>query len=244
MLAAYQPQVSATTEEYSAYTKESSQREGEHTGRIFVGKNGVRTEYEANDEQYAQIINYSTGEVYLVNTGKRTFMRRPLGQAGMAGGQAPREPSANPCEGNPGLVCQSLGAEKVNGRDAVKWSLSQKDSDKAGVMTLWLDRQRHIPLRQEMPDGATMSMRVLGMETVNQRKTEKWELTYTGPDGNKRVSYQWYDPVLGTNVRDEQPGVYVRELFEVRPGPQPASLFVVPRDYTEIKTGQGGQYQR
>ena len=240
LLAAFQQQAAAAGQEYSATTKESSPREGDRTSRIFVSEQGVRTEYEANDEQYAQIVNYSTGEVYLVNTSKRTFMRRSLGQ----GASPAQQPGADPCEGQAGLVCKALGEEKVHGRDAVKWSIRQKGNEEAGEMTVWLDRQRHVPLQQAMPDGGTMTRRLLGAETVNKRKAEKWEVTFAGPEGDKTVSYQWYDPELETNLRDEQPGVYVRELLDVRPGPQDARLFVVPRDFTEISTGQGGQSQR
>ncbi len=246
LLASFQ-HVSAAPSEYSAITKESAPREGERTGRLFVGKDGVRTEYEVNDEKLVQIVNFRTQEVYLLNPGKRSFMRRSIEQAGSAGsGHPSREaPSADPCAGQQGLICKSLGREDVHGRKAVKWLLTPRgDDQESHEMTLWLDYERHTPLKQVMPDGVTMSLRLLGKETVNRRQTEKWEMTVTGTGDSSNVSYQWYDAELGANVREEQTGVYSRELLDIKTGSQPGDLFNVPDDFTEVKPGQGGSQQR
>lgn len=245
LLAAYQ-HVPAAPPEYSAITKESSQREGERTGRLFVGKDGVRTEYEVNDQKLVQIVNYRNREVYLLNPGKRSFMRHSIDQAGpAAGGRSAREArSPDPCEGQQGLICKSLGREDVFGRKAVKWLLTPSGGEEGGEMTLWLDHERHTPLKQVMPNGVTMSLRLLGKETVNGRQTEKWEMTVTGTGDSSNVSYQWYDAELGANVREEQTGVYSRELLDIKTGSQPGHLFNVPDDFTEVKPGQGGSQQR
>jgi hypothetical protein len=242
LLACFLPQASAATTEYSAQTKESTPREGERTGRVFVGKDGVRTEYEANGEPLVQIVNFTTHEVYLLNPGKRSFMRRSIEQRGSGGAAQPARP-ANPCAGQQGITCKSLGTEDIHGRQAAKWSMTPDDG-KGGEMTLWLDQKRHVPLKQVMPNGVTMERRLLGMDTVNKRQTEKWEMTVTGPGGSSNVSYQWYDPELDTNVRDEQADVYSRELLEIKTGPQPGSLFKVPGDFTEVKPGKDGSQQR
>jgi hypothetical protein len=245
LLAAFQF-IQAAPPEYSAITKESSNREGERTGRLFVGKDGVRTEYEVNDQKLVQIVNYSNREVYLINPGNRSFMRRSIDQAGQAGSghSAKQARSPDPCEGQQGVICKSLGTDDVHGRKAVKWLLTPRGGEEGGEMTLWLDHDRHIPLKQTMPNGVTMSLRLLGKETVNGRQTEKWEMTVTGTGDSSNVSYQWYDVELGANVREEQAGVYSRELLDIKTGSQPGHLFNVPENFTEVKPGQGGSQQR
>ena len=99
-------------------------------------------------------------------------------------------------------------------------------------MTVWIDQARKIPIRQILPDGSTMEMRFMGDETVNGRATEKWEMKITRPGGQSSVGYQWFDPELKTNIRQEQPGGFVSELRDIKIGKQPAGLFVVPSGYT------------
>lgn len=230
----------AATPGYSATMLEVSPDQGERAGMIYSGEHGLRTEYQSNGEKLIQIVNLTRGEVYLVNVAKQSYMRRSLVQTGAAADYTRLQSlPASPCEGQQGLVCKSLGEEKIHGRPAVKWSVSSEtDKDGAG-MTVWLGKQRHMPLRQQLPNGATMERKLSGTETVNQRKTEKWEISMTGPDGSSRVSYQWYDPELAVNVREEQPGVYTRNLTDIKPGPQPASLFEVPAGFSEVRAGQG-----
>ena len=113
----------------------------------------------------------------------------------------------------------------------------------SGKMTSWLDKERRIPVRQIMPDGSGMELALVGNETVSGRKTEKWEITAIGPDGNKQVSYQWFDPELKMNIREENSSGFVREMRNIRPGKQPDALFTVPPGYTEITLPQGGGYR-
>jgi hypothetical protein len=123
-------------------------------------------------------------------------------------------------------------------------SASQRGS---GKMTVWIDQARKMPIRQIFPDGSSMEMRLLGKETLNGRATEKWEMKVTRPGGQSNVGYQWFDPVLKTNIRDEQTGGFVNELRDIKLGTQPADLFVVPSGYTLMSVpeqtvpGQPGQ---
>jgi hypothetical protein len=82
-------------------------------------------------------------------------------------------------------------------------------------------------------------MWMLGPDTVGGRKTEKWELTVTGPDGKSTNSYQWYDPLIEMNIREESGNGYFRELRNIRPGNQPDSLFTIPAGYKEVSMPQG-----
>ena len=108
-------------------------------------------------------------------------------------------------------------------------------------MTQWVDAERGIPVRSEAPDGTRMTLEMKGVETVNGRTAEKWEMTLERPDAPTQRSYQWYDPELELAIREEFPGGYVRELTDIRVGPQPASLFRVPDGYREISLEQAGE---
>ena len=137
------------------------------------------------------------------------------------------------------ITCKQTGEEQINGRPAVKWEFTSESGGPAGSMTIWLDKQRGIPTRQLMPDGSSLEMRMLGTESVGGRDTEKWELTMTGPDGKSSNSYQWYDPVIEMNIREENDNGYFRELRNIKLGTQPDSLFSVPAGFKEISLPQG-----
>jgi len=80
---------------------------------------------------------------------------------------------------------------------------------------------------------------MLGTEAVNGRSAEKWEMTANFPNGQNRVSYQWYDPALQMIIREEQPGGFTRNLTNIKQQAQPAALFSIPAGYKEVSMPQG-----
>jgi hypothetical protein len=138
------------------------------------------------------------------------------------------------------LLCNRIGVESVNGRPAEKWELVNSAQEQSGKMIIWLDQERRIPVRQSLPDGASMEMRLVGSETLDGRNTEKWEMKATRPGGQSSVAYQWFDPELNMNIREEQPGGFVSELRNIRIGKQPVDLFIVPPGYKLMDIPQGG----
>jgi hypothetical protein len=98
------------------------------------------------------------------------------------------------------------------------------------------------PSRPPLPDEANSPCQQhredfrctkLGEETINGRRLQKWEFATT-QGGQTMRSLVWIDPRLRTPVRQEFPGGYVSELRDIQEGPQPPSLFQVPKDYTKI----------
>lgn len=73
-----------------------------------------------------------------------------------------------------------------------------------------------------------------GVEKINGRKTEKWEVEVS-QDGRKMRSLVWIDRSLGFPVREELPGGLVRELRNIQEGPQPDHLFQIPEAYKRIE---------
>lgn len=223
--------------EFSADTVESGMQGSERTGKLYVGKDRIRTDIDINGQTLIQIIDLKAQEAVMINSQEKSFLRQHAGAGDMM--PAAKEGPASPCAGMQNITCEKAGMEKVHGRPAVKWEFSSKAGGQAGSMTIWIDEQRGIPTRQLMPDGSSIEMRMLGPDTVAGRKTEKWELTTTDPDGKSTKSYQWYDPVIEMNIREEAGNGYFRELRNIKTGNQPDSLFKVPAGYDEITMPQG-----
>jgi hypothetical protein len=225
--------------EFSAEIIQTVPQQGSRQGRIYVGNDQVRTEMTVDGRTMIQIFDMAHQTAYMLDPEKKSYMERKAGPGEMmpGGGASPKD--ANPCSGMQNLACKKIGVETVNGRTTEKWELENTAQAQSGKMTVWLDQVRHIPVRQILPDGSSMEMRLVGKETLNGRATEKWEMKATRPGGQSSVAYQWFDPELNTNIREEQPGGFVSELRDIKIGPQPSDLFVVPPDYKLMSMPQG-----
>jgi len=223
--------------EFSAETVESDMQGGERTGKLYIGKDRVRTEFDINGQSLIQIIDLKAQEALMINTQEKSFIRRQAGPGDML--SAPQTDTASPCAGMQNITCEQTGKEQVFGRPSTKWEFTSKAEGQTGSMTIWLDDQRGIPTRQFLPDGSIMEMRMLGPESIGGRNTEKWELTASSPDGKSSISYQWYDPEINMNIREEGDSGFFRELRNVRTGKQPDTLFRVPAGYNEVSLPQG-----
>ena len=223
------PVAARAAAEFSADTVESHPQYGEHKGHLYVGHDRMRTDFEMNGQQFIQIIDLDKQQAIIINPGEKSYMRRAAGRSEMM--KPPGAANGNPCANMQNLVCKDEGKEVINGRNTHKWQITRPGE--SGAMVFWLDDQRKIPIRQQMPDGSSMEMRMVGREVVNGRNTEKWELTSRSADGQSQTSLQWYDPQLNMNIREQQPGGFTRNLTNIRVGKQSDSLFSVPAGYTE-----------
>lgn len=221
-----------TTVEFSADTVESDMQGGERTGKLYVGKDRVRTEFNMNGQTLIQIIDLDAQEALMINPQEKSYIRSQAGAGALPSGPAAK--GGSPCAGMENITCKQVGEEKVNGRPAVKWVFESQAAGQSGSMTIWLDEQRGVPLRQIMPDGSSMEMLLIGPEKVAGRSAELWEVTTTGADGEARKSYQFYDPELKMNIREEAESGFFRELRNIKVGKQPDALFKVPPGYSEV----------
>jgi len=224
------------TVQFSADTVEMMAGQEPHHGHLYIGADQVRTDFDMDGDSVIQIIDMARQEAIVINTAQKSFMRRRA-----PGDSVQPAPSgdANPCAGMQNLVCRETGTEKVNGRLARKYEIS--GAGQQGVMQFWIDVERKMPLRQLMPDGSGMELRMVAMEKLGGRLTEKWEVTEQATDGKSQTSLQWYDPELKMNIREERPGGITRELTNIKPGVQPADLFSVPAGYSEIAMPTEGE---
>jgi hypothetical protein len=226
--------------EFSADVVQSMPQQESQQGRIYIGNDQVRTDITVSGKAMIQIIDLTQQTAYLLDPGQKSYMERKAGPGEMMSGGGVAAKDTNPCAGMQNLTCSKIGIESINGRPAEKWELESTAQEQSGKMVIWLDQERHIPVRQSLPDGATMEMRLLGREVLNGRNTEKWEIKATRPGGQSSVAYQWFDPELNMNIREEQPGGVVSEFRNIRIGNQPVDLFTVPPGYKVMSIPQGG----
>jgi len=229
------------TTEFSADTLETDSQGNARTGKLYVGDGQVRTEFDVNGKTIIQIMDLEQQQALMINPDQRTFMRRQAGQGELASSN--RTADASPCAGMQNISCKALGKEKIDGRTTTKWEFVKKLQGQSATMYFWLDEQRKIPVRQEMPDGSSMELHMVGLESVNERQVEKWEMIAEQPDGKRITSYHWYDPEIKMNIREQQPGGYLRELVNIKTAVQPETLFAVPQGYNEIQAPPGGRQQ-
>jgi len=206
------------------------------TGKMSVGANRMRIEMSHQGQQVIRIHDQTRQMEWMLFPDRQTYMERSVPMGAAAPGQMPA-PSAetNPCQGIEGLNCRRAGEEDVAGRRAVKWEMSMTREGQTLTGAQWLDVERGLPLKYQMPDGQSMELRMLGTESIAGRTVEKWEMTTTVPNESPAQSLQWYDPQLKLAVREEFPGGFVRELTNIQVGPQPEALFSVPDGYSRME---------
>jgi hypothetical protein len=212
------------------------------TGRMYVGDGRTRMEMSQQGREVVRISDQGRRMEWILFPAERGYLERAVPPAG-EGAPAPSAPpsaESDPCAGMPGVTCRRLGVEDVNGRPAVKWEMSMTHEGKTLTGVQWLDQDRGIPLKHQMPNGQSMELKLLGKETIEGRQVEKWEMTSATPNQQPTVTFQWYDPELKLAVRDELPGGFVSELKDIRIAPQPDSLFMVPDGYTLLTAPPGG----
>ena len=221
------------TAEFSAEAVQQVPNQPVRIARMYVARQGVRTEYQQDGQDMVEIYNLAEKRALLLMPNKRMYMEREM-PGDMPPNPLANQPSANPCGNNPNLQCKRLGEEQIEGRRAVKWEMSGQQDGRPVRSLHWIDHSRNLPLRQLWSDGTISELRVLGRETLNGRATEKWELVTTRPDGDSRSSYQWYDAELGITIREELPGGYSRELRNIKVAAQPPTLFTQPQGYQRV----------
>ena len=224
--------------EFSADVIQSMPQQESRQGKIYVGNDQVRTDINVGGKTMIQIIDLKQQTAYMLDPGQKVYMERKAGPGELKPGGGGPAKNSDPCAGMQNLACSRIGVEAVNGRSAEKWELENTALGQSGKMVIWLDKERHIPIRQILPDGATMEMRLVGNETLNGRTVEKWEMKATRPGGQSSIAYQWFDPELNMNIREEQPGGFVSELHNISIGKQPADLFIVPTGYKMMSMPQ------
>lgn len=237
LLAATSGMVLAGTE-FSAETSQYGPQGTLSSGKLFVGDKRVRTELSHQGQQIIRITDEGRGVEWMLFPDRKKYMEQTLGKHGAAmPGTRPIQ-AKNPCAGMPGLTCRQLGEEKIGGRTAVKWEMVASHHRRTMKSTQWIDKERDVPLRQEIFDGQTTELKFVAMEELNGRRVEKWEMIATMPGRPETRTFQWFDPELELALRQEFPGGMVSELKNIRVGKQPDDLFKIPAGYERMTVPQ------
>lgn len=227
--------------QFSADTYQKSPQ-GENSGKIFVGDGVVRSDMTQNGQTITQIIDTQKNITWIIYPAQQSYSRfsgtgpSPVGNEQSAG-------ERSPCQGMKGAKCSRMGEEQVNGRSAVKWRVEFSWQGKQYTSTQWIDKERGLALRSDSGTGQISEQKLIGMEKVGGRNTEKWESTVKQGNQPAQSSFRWFDPQLDLAIREEVPGKFLREMRNVRVGPQDPSLFQVPAGYKQVQP-QGNQPPR
>ncbi|NEV60732.1 hypothetical protein [Thiorhodococcus minor] len=205
------------------------------TGKMYVGDDRMRVEMSQQGRDMVRITDQKNGMEWILFPEQKGYMEREIPQDARSDSPMSQlSAEANPCEGVSGLVCRKAGQEEVAGRPAIKWEMKVERDGQTATGAQWIDVERGLPLKYQMPNGQSMELEMLGSETIDGRPVEKWQMTTTVPNKQPVQTFQWYDPELKLSVREEFPGGFVRELDNIRVGDQPDARFQVPEGYTKM----------
>ncbi|RMG29653.1 MAG: hypothetical protein D6721_05575, partial [Gammaproteobacteria bacterium] len=238
-----QAQTAGPKQPFSAQAVQQVPGQSPKTANMYVDPHHVRMEYRMGGRKVIEIVDLDHQRaltafpelgVYVEMQAPQNVIRQATQNAGMQ----------SPCDLVPQATCKYLGQERLFGRVTDKWQMTYQREGKTLQALYWIDRARRMPLRQVFPGGTTTEMKPAGMDTINGRRVEKWVLTTTRPDGQVMTSQQWFDPQLGIAIRETMQGGYLRELRNIRVGPQDPSLFALPPGLRKIDMAQLQQLLR
>lgn len=206
-----------------------------NTTRIFVGQQRLRKEFLYYGEPVIQILNPRESKSLMCFRSQKVCYESGSNEQLPTGLIAA---DANPCASQSSLICKNLGTENINGRDAVKWSISTQAGENVKPESwIWLDSAWHIPVRQDYANGVRMELIWRGEEKVQERITDKWTQSIILSNGLTQQKNQWFDRELGLSIREEYPNGSVQELSEIQVQELPDTMFEVPEGF-ELQMAQ------
>jgi hypothetical protein len=239
MVAAASASAAGGGKEFSAETVQRGPKGEMTTGKMYVGDQRIRTEMSHQGQQIIRVTDENRGVEWVLFPEQKKYMERTLAAAGGKPPAAKPSQAQDPCGGMQVVTFNKIGEEEVGGRPAVKWEIVAPFQGEEVKTIQWIDKDRGVPLRSEMPNGQVSELKLVGTETVDGRELEKWEMVATAPDQPATRSFQWYDPELELAVRQEFPGGMVSEMKNIRVGKQPDELFNIPAGYERMTMPQG-----
>jgi outer membrane lipoprotein-sorting protein len=144
----------------------SGKEKAQMTQRLYVSKGRMRMEISADGQQMVSIHDMKNNTYYMLMPEQKMAMdmSATMKQAReRMGGLKPEDmltANATPCDKKSAKqTCEKLGTEKVNGRTAEKWRITDKEKgDKTS--TVWIDQDVKMVVRYESPE-ATMDVKNL-----------------------------------------------------------------------------------
>jgi len=227
--------------EFSAETLRHGPQSQVASGKLFVGDKRMRIEETHQGQSVIRIIDENLDTAWILFPDRKTYQEHKLQGLGSKPPGMNKTSAENPCNGMPGLTCRKLGEEKIGERTAAKWEITISNQGRTMQSIHWIDKERGIPLREEIPGRHMTQLELVATEDWNGRQVEKWEqVTDTSRSDQPELrTSQWFDPGLGIMVRQEFPGDLVSELKNIRIGKQPDELFRIPADFEPMTIPPG-----
>jgi len=223
--------------EFSATAVQIAPGQPENQKRMYVGKDIVRTDSIFNNNTLIEIVNSKEQLRLFLIPAERIFLQQK--SPGPVRQTVSRElASKSPCAGIRNTSCEMLAKEMINNRQTEKWEFAENQGDQMHLSLHWIDVERHIVVREFLPDGTLTELVPLENELIDGRHTEKWLWRSLTPDGKMETATQWYDPELKMAIREELPGGYIRELRDIKTGTQDKELFEIPDGYKQVESLQ------
>lgn len=207
--------------------------------KFYVAKsNAVRMEMQTPRGEIIQQYFPDSGILRVIYPSQRQYIEQkspsPLALPGKV--------TTNPCEQMPDAKCENLGETTIGKQVAIHWKVTRQGPDnQSQTMEQWLDKKRGVPLRQVFPNGARIDAKLTGVETINGRKAERWEIVMTPKDGKTQTGIQWHDTELDVTIRESLPNGSVRELVDISVSEPEPSLFEVPAGFNRLEVPQKEQ---
>ena len=198
--------------------------------RMFVSGARTRDEMLDGGRRLVRIRDAGLGREWILYPAEYAYVEVPISQGNPVG--------QNPCAGLPGATCEKLGDEEISGRPVTRFAIDVDVNGETMRSQYWIDSERGIALRERMPDGTITQWRLYSLDRIEGRYVEKWQVTTERRGEAPVMTFRWIDPELEIPVREELPGGFVRELRQIRVGPQPDHLFTVPLGYRQF-AGRG-----
>jgi hypothetical protein len=207
---------------YSADMIQSTQEGKSAEAKIFRAQGYSRTEYLQAGARIIEIINPQVEKGWLIWPDSGMFAEQVLEPLALK--VALTQLSENPCEQLTGYQCKRQGEELLNGRTCSVWEVVGSNAQ----WREWVDSERRFPVRQLFKSGQSTERVLEKLEQINGRTVELWRTFTSNTDTQTFEMLFWYDPILKTNLREEVPGLMVRELRNIKIGKLNSDLFQVP----------------
>lgn len=203
----------------------------QQSGTFYVGEGVRRFDYVQKGQRFSRISLTARRLVLLLNHGAKQYIEIAIPAGRPTATTRPKVP----CKPSARLGCIRGGDEKVGEILAQRWTITPKGSQKP-IRILW-DPVRKMPLAQELPNGMKSKNVLIGREKYEGIDVERWERTFTLPNGRSRKGLMLYAPSLRASLVDNQPGGIKRELKNIKLGRPDAKLFEVPAGYVKVEAG-------
>ena len=135
--------------------RDTSSQEPSSRGKIYVGRNGIRTEANQNRQPVWMIFRPDSKIVWTLFPEQRMYMER----IGLSLERPPLpEEDNSPCR-NKNFVCKKNGWQTIDNRPVVHWTIDLLGpKGKTFYAQLWVDPKLNIAIRESYADGLIVEM--------------------------------------------------------------------------------------